>query len=150
MDALKSKLRLAYYDSIDGPRILISGFPGGSFSELKRLFFELGRQPEGSCQLETQEFIEAVGGIEIALCCWGPPFPRRSNTYPLLRRVMGFASPKFNWCYPAKRWKSMAQSLDTLIGRQTAGHIYLTSYPAESAIVVASKGEYDSDVLSQI
>ncbi len=147
MEQIGSRLRLAYYDASDGPRVMIFGPMDADFRSLQELFARLSRTPSRPCELQEQPFVASFGGTRITLASSGPMFAQTGCTRQGIQRVKDASGPVFEWCRTAEGWDYLAKLIDALVAGATPGHQYLTRYPAEDAIVVVSKGEYGDDVL---
>lgn len=147
MEPIESKLRLAYYDAPDGPRVMIFGPVGADFRSLRELFARLGRTSGESCELHEQPFVASFGGTRITLTSSGPMFDQTQGSRQGIRRVTGTSGPVFAWHRTLEGWDYLAKLIDALAESPRAGHQYLTNYPSEDAIVVVSKGEYGDEVL---
>jgi hypothetical protein len=149
MNQLGHKLRLAFYEASDGPRIMIFGPLDADFAALQKLFVQLSQSRGMSCKLEEQSFIVAFGGLSVEASCLGPMFSDKRSTVEGIRRIQE-SEPVFEWQQTAEEWDHLSELIDGLMASTLAGHQYLTSYPSEDAIVVVSKGEYGDDVLEKL
>lgn len=140
-----SKVRLAYYDAPDGPRIMLFGPMEMDLVSLKTCFLRLAKgEPE--IDLGRQSFIYTASA-QLRLRSVGKMFKARTgNVHQGLRRQEPNA-PRFSWNRSSEGWEYLAELIDGLIRSRQPGHQYLTRYPDEDAIVVVSKGEYGDDVL---
>lgn len=149
MDNIESKLRLAYYDASDGPRVMIFGPLHAEFGALQELFMRLGTRSVSRCELHKQPFIAPFGGVEITLASSGSMFAKTHRGFQGIRRVRDARAPVFEWRRTEEGWDYLAKLIEPIVTESTAGHQYLTAYPGEDAIVVVSKGEYGDEVLKQ-
>ncbi len=147
MEELGRKLRLAYYEASDGPRLMLFGPLDVDLRSLQDLFRQLSLMPGQSLELHDRSSVVAFGGVRLALSCSGSMLQCSRTTRGGLRRVTGQSGPVFEWARTAEGWDYLAELLDGLIKAKTAGHQYMTSYPSEDAIVVVSKGEYGDEVI---
>jgi hypothetical protein len=145
VNQLEEKLRLAFYDGSDGPRVMIFGLLDADFVALQELFIELSQTPGMSCNLEQQPFFAAFGGVSVLISCSGPTMFSNQG----IRRIQQ-ESPVFKWQRTAEGWDYLAELVGSLVTSTTACHQYLTSYPSEDAIVVVSKGEYGDDIFEKL
>lgn len=147
MEQIGSKLRLAYYDAPDGPRLMIFGPLDADFRSLRELFARLSRTSGEPCELHEQPFVAPFGGTRICLATTGPMFEQKRSTRQGIQRVKDACGPVFVWHRTAEGWDYLAKLIDPLVAGTAPGHQYLTLYPGEDAIVVVSKGEYGDDVV---
>lgn len=148
MEQLGTRLRLAYYDASDGPRVMIFGPLEADFYRLQELFVQLSQKPDKICELHEQAFVVPFGGTKITLISSGPMFGEK-NIRQGIQRVKGSECPVFEWHQAAVEWDCLARLTEALVVNTSPGHQYLTHYPSEDAIVVVSKGEYSDDVLQE-
>jgi hypothetical protein len=140
-----NKLRLAYYDASDGPRIMLFGPLEVDLLSLQQLFRRLAAG-EGPFDLHALPFVEAFGGVRLTLQSSGPMFASGRGK-PQGIRLTSSESPEFQWRRTAEGWDYLAELIDGIVKNGGSGHQYLTAYPNEDAIVVVSKGEYSDEVL---
>lgn len=139
-----AKIRLAYYDSVDGPRIVLFGPMGTNLTALKDCFLCLSKH-EKEVALESQEFIHPAN-VKLQLRCISDKFRTQPGGRQGIRRQRS-SDLVFTWSRTPEGWEYLGELLDGLIESGKSGHQYLTRYPDEDAIVVVSKGEYGDDVL---
>jgi hypothetical protein len=144
MRDVTSKLWLSYYKSVDGPRIMIFGPLNADFTALAHLFRALPKMPNGICDLHSQPFLNPVHGIEIVMSCIEPGLVR---VPPLLRQIGPYPPARFRWRRPNRFWINVSHAVHRLAKVSSPSHQYLSSYPPEPAIIVASKGEYGDEVI---
>lgn len=147
MEELGRKIRLAYYEAGDGPRLMLFGPLDVDLPNLQTLFRQLSSTPGKSVQLEEQSFVVAFHGVRLALSCSGSMLERPRDAHAGLRRATGQVEPVFEWVRTAEGWDYLAELVEGLIEAEKPGHQYMTSYPDADAIVVVSKGEYDDAVV---
>ena len=144
------RLRLSYYESREGPRLMLFGPIDVDIASLQNCFRSLSKG-EGPVKLHEAPFIAAFGGVELRAVCTGTIGARggaKTVYHQGLERCVPNA-PSFEWSRSAEGWDYLAElisPLATLDGRPA--HQYLTRYPGEAAIVVVSRGEYPDSVLS--
>jgi hypothetical protein len=146
IQALGQKIRMAFLDAADGPRVMLFGPMDVDIRALQQCFRKLG-QGGGPIQVDKQEFVAPFGGIRVFARCSGPMFESKQgdNRQGFFKRS---DSPiQFEWTRSAEGWDYLAELIDGLVQSNAVGHQYLTRYPGEDAIVVVSKGEYSDGVL---
>ncbi|RCS44651.1 hypothetical protein DTL42_17160 [Bremerella cremea] len=142
------KVRLAYYESGDGPRIMLFGPSQVELQALQDCFSRLSKD-ENSIDLHEQPFVHIAGDIQLRLQSVGSAFGKKNPcTLPGLRRNPEHSN-SFIWTRTGEGWDYLAELIDSSVRAVTPGHQYLTSYPSEDAIVVVSKGEYGDEVLDR-
>lgn len=146
MQMFGDKIRLAYYDSFDGPRVVFFGPMDVDFRNLQEIFKRLSLN-EGPFELHNVPFIQAFGGLRIVASSAGSMFDRGKGKSQGFRQLTLRHGKEFEWKRTAEGWDYMANKIDGLISSSGPVHQYLTSYPEEDAIVVVSKGEYGDEVL---
>ena len=144
MENLGNKLRLAYYEASDGPRIMLFGPLDANFVGLKYTFDTLSKSEE-STYIEDLEFVKSFG-VSLHCSCVGSMF---ENTEYKMQGVCEISNKVFYWRKTAEGWDYLSKLIEGLISNPTSGHQYLTSYPSEDAIVVISKGEYEDAILDK-
>ena len=137
------KVRMAMYQSPDGPRITLFGPMEADFKSLQASFRQLKENPV-AIQLDTLPWIAASGGIALRMESAGSIFNTGRHGRGLRRRD---SARSFVWTHAAEGWDYLDALVDGLVKDTVPGHQYLTRYPDEDAIVVVSKGEYSDDVL---
>ncbi len=147
MEQLGSKLRLAYYDASDGPRLMIFGPAGADFAALRQLFKEMSLSPGQTVALHEKSFVAAFGGTALTLLSTGSSDSTNRGFQQGVRRVVNTTTPVFQWMRSTEGWDYLAELIEPLATRVSSGHQYLTRYPDEDAIVVVSQGEYGDEVL---
>jgi len=145
MRSYENKIRLAFYDASDGPRLMLFGPLGVDLASLQAVFKHLASEPEASIQLDEQPFIAAFAKLQMSSVrnTVVPP----SNLRFGLRKVRAGNLPTFRWTRTCEGWDYLAGLIDGLVKCPIAGHQYMTRYPDEDAIVVVSKGEYGDEML---
>lgn len=143
------KLRLAFYDASDGPRIVIFGPMDADFQSMQELFRKLSYNT-GPYDLDKLPFIQAFGNIRVVVSSSGSMFEEAKGRPQGLRRRHSMPNNTFEWQRTAEGWDYLAQLIDGLVTSFTPGHQYLTSYPNEDAIIVLSKGEYSDKILDEL
>jgi len=141
----ENKIRLAFYDASDGPRLMMFGPLGVDLASLQATFKQLAAVPETSIQLDEQPFISAF--VKLRMLSVGNIVVPPHNLRVGLRQVTIGNLPTFYWSQTCEGWDYLAELIDGLIKCPTAGHQYLTRYPDEDAIAVVSKGEYGDEML---
>ncbi len=144
-----SKLKLAFYDASDGPRIMLFGSLEADFISLQELFRLMSHSNEW-VEVDRQPFIRTFGAIRLRLKCCGGMFTGPDLTSIGLRRTSSPTRFDFEWVRTAEGWEYLAELIDTLVSHPDPGHQYLSAYPKEDAIFVVSKGEYDDSVLTNL
>jgi hypothetical protein len=149
MEDLGRKLRLACYDSSDGPRIMLFGPLDSDVAALQRCFKRLGRDRTQSLYIDELPFIAPFGGIRLLANCPGKGFGLYDRgLVPGIRRI-STGPDCFTWNLNAEDWNDLAYLMKGLVQSTAPCHQYLARYPGEDAIVVLSKGEYSDEVLSR-
>lgn len=147
MTGYGDRLRLAYYISSDGPRLVMFGPLGVDLLSLQGTFRRLATTGGHSLQLDDQPFVVPFARIRLSS---SGELSGEEEDHPFgLRQIRDEGSPSFRWVRTCEGWDYLAELLQGLIDAPTAGHQYMTSYPDEDAIVVVSKGEYTDDVLER-
>ena len=127
----QENIRLGFYTSHDGPRLLLFGPIVVDFRPLQDTFRQLS-QNEQCIQLEAQPFVSstkvALTLISIAT--------QRSGLLPRLSQD----DWKFTWSGQLDEWDILADLVDSTVQAKHACHQYLTSCPDDDAIVVISRG----------
>jgi hypothetical protein len=144
-----TRIRLAYYRASDGPRLMLFGPLDAKFGQFQGLLRRLASSPGCSVALHAEPFVAAFGGVTVVLISTGGFFEQARCAPAGLTQTGPNETPTFEWRKTAEGWDYLAELMDGLIKAATPGHQYLTSYPAEAAIVVVSKGEYADDVLDK-
>lgn len=140
------KIRLTYYDSADGPRVMLFGPMEVDLVALRDCFSQLSKGTS-EVALDTEEFIY-TSSVRLRLRSVGGMFEVKSgDAQQGLRRDPADAR-SFTWTRTNEGWDYLAELLNGLIDSSRAGHQYLTRYPDEDAVVLVSKGEYDDKVLA--
>jgi hypothetical protein len=147
MEGLGNKLRLAYYNASDGPRIVFFGPMEVDLQGLQEVFNRLSRN-EGPFELHNLPFTQAFGGLRIVASSSGSMFDQGKGKPQGIRYVRSGQAKEYEWRRTAEGWDYLANLLDGLVRSPCPGHHYLSRYPGEDAIVVVSKGEYGDEVLS--
>jgi len=150
---LGRKLRMTFYESSEGPYVMIFG-PIDTELEALRDCFRTLSSGGGAVQLEEAQFIVAFGGITLLAKCFDVNTSRgRSQRRRVLRS--GPAGLTFVWSQSPDEWAITTELVEGLINSPRAGHQYLSDYPnvsdypTDDAIIVVSKGEFDDTVLTQ-
>jgi hypothetical protein len=143
-----TRLRMTYYDSSDGPRLMIFGPAYAAFARLQAIFFDLSRRPGAAVAVHDLEFVAPFHGVTLHAICNSTELTSGSQSQGI-RRVAGESTPSFVWRRNPSGWDYLGHLIDSLVRGSNSGHQYLTSYPSEDAIVVISKGEYDDSVLQR-
>ena len=141
-----NKVRLAFYASADGPRIMMFGPMQTELESLRKSFCELSKG-ESELHLDSLPFIHSVG-VRLRLRSLGEPFTVKDGDARQGLRRQRSEKESFVWSRTNEGWEYLAELLDGLIQSQNSGHQYLTRFPDEDAIVVVSKGEYGDEVLT--
>jgi hypothetical protein len=149
MEVLAHTLRMAYYAASDGPRIVLFGPLDVDLQSLREVFQKLSRN-EGPFELHTLPFVQAFGGVRIVASSSGSMFGQHKGQPQGLRRKTSTQEKEFEWKRTAEGWDYLAKLIDSLVTDLTPGHLYLTRYPEEDAIVVVSRGEYTDEVLNTL
>jgi hypothetical protein len=145
MDTIGKKVRLAYYEASDGPRVVFFGPLDADFQSLEAVFEEMSRST-GPLEFGDLQFVWAFG-VRLIAYSTGSVFADSHGKPRGIRRRPGDGEPVFEWRRTAEGWDYLARLIDSVVRSPISGHQYLTSYPSEDAIVVVSKGEYGDDVL---
>lgn len=145
---LETRVRLAFYDASDGPRLIFFGPLTADFAALQSLFLQLSENPGSSTTVHELPFVEAARGVELMAICNSTDMKGRSQAQGI-RRQDYVDKPSFTWRRNASGWDYLAHLIDSIVQATDPGHQYLTSYPAEDAIVVVSKGEYGDELLEE-
>jgi hypothetical protein len=146
METLGTKLRLAYYEASDGPRVIFYGPLDAAFQGLVEAFEELSKG-KGPLELDALEFVRAFG-VRVFAESVGSIGASPVGKPQGIRRRLREGGIVFEWKRTAEGWDYLARLLEPLVETRAPGHQYLTSYPEEDAIVVVSKGEYGDELLS--
>jgi hypothetical protein len=138
-------IRLSFYRASDGLRVMFFGPLYADFASLQRCFRKIAASTV-PVQMDTEDFIVAFSGIKIRALSSGAMLD-------ISKIRQGFHSSAnsathFQWACTNERWEYLAELIDGLIESTVPGHLYLTHFPDEDAIVVVSKGEYSDSVLS--
>lgn len=149
MGKFEQDLMLAYYDASDGPRVVFFGYLNGPFDKLQELFrsLSLGRTP---VEIHCEPFVRSFGGFRLTAFRAGSISQVGSGKPQGLRRIPSQGGPEFHWHRTAEGWDYLSELLGGLVRSPIPCHQYLTAYPNEDAIVVASKGEYSEEVIQRI
>jgi hypothetical protein len=147
MNKYGSKLRLTYYEASDGPRVMIFGPSEAEFQELVKLFRSTASSISGSVELSEQTFLVPFHETTVTLTTRPPEGEGCRNARGGLRRVTD-RRPAFSWACTPQEWTRFIGLIEGLMQSPFPGHQYLTSYPADDALVVVSKDEYSDDVLT--
>ncbi|MCA8992936.1 MAG: hypothetical protein KDA88_13185 [Planctomycetaceae bacterium] len=134
----QENIRLGFYTSCDGPRLLLFGPMTVDFRPLQDAFRQLG-QNEQSIQLEAQPFVSSTK-VTLTLTSIVTP---QSGLLPRLSQD----DLKFTWSGQLDGWDILADLIATTVQAKHACHQYLTSYPDDDAIVVISRGEYPDEAM---
>lgn len=138
-----NRVRMAMYQSADGPRIMLFGPMEADFASLQSCFRQL-KEKRVAIQLDSMPWIEASGNMTLRLESAASIFNAGQHVQGLRRQDSGRS---FVWTRTAEGWDYLDALVDGLVKDMAPGHQYLTRYPDEDAIVVVSKGEYSDDVL---
>ena len=138
-----NKVRMAMYQSADGPRIMLFGPMEADFASLQSCFRQL-KEKRVAIQLDSMPWIEASGNMTLRLESSASIFNAGQHVQGLRRQDSGRS---FVWTRTAEGWDYLDALVNGLVKDMAPGHQYLTRYPDEDAIVVVSKGEYSDDVL---
>ena len=141
----KKIIRLSYYDSKDGPRLVIFGPMEIELFRLRKCFSELSGG-EKTFDLDSLEFVHSAG-VTLRLQSLGDQTKIVDGAPLGLQRILS-TNQSFVWRLRNKGWKYLGELIDGLIESKVAGHQYLTHFPDDDAIVVVSKGEYADNVLN--
>jgi hypothetical protein len=107
------------------------------FIELKQIFDLLSITPNTqNIELHSLPFIQPLSDIKITMrnCKIQRGFIQNNDCNP----------HQFSWDWSSAAWKSIADTVELIIDSQIPCHKYVSCYPRESAIVLISKGEYDT------
>lgn len=137
------KVAMTFYESSDGPRILLFGPIDVNLAPLQRSFRELGRKG-GAIRLEEQSYVVSDGEVELlmkapdAVAAFGRNGIRRG-----LIRVSNLPL-SFEWTCLAEQWELLADLIDPVVNSKQACHQYLDAGFADrsDAMIEVSKGEY--------
>ena len=141
-----NKVRLAYWASADGPRVMMFGPMQTDLESLRECFLELSKG-ESEMTLDSLPFIHSVG-VRLRLRSLGELFRAKEGDARQGLRRQSSDDESFVWSRTNEGWEYLAELLDGLIQSQKPGHQYMTRFPDEEAIIVVSKGEYADDVLT--
>lgn len=147
MNTIGNRLRLAYYDASDGPRIMLFGPMDADILALQNFFYWLS-QGEKSTRLDEQPFIVTFGDVEITSTCTGTTVQECTDGKAQGLRRIEHDRSHFEWCRTSEDWDYLAELIDGMADNRNACHQYLTRYPDEDAIVVVSKGEYSDEIMT--
>lgn len=130
-------------EASDGPRILFRSDEAASFSALIEIFGELSSKCPYEIRFDKLPFIVTHEDLQITARC-GPRLSRAKG----LRECSPAGSHTFDWSHLPEHWQYLAELLEPVSRSSSPCHQYLSSYPAEDAIVVASYGEYPESLFS--
>lgn len=139
------KIRIAYYDASDGPRIMLFGPMDSDLNSLKSCFLRLSH---GECEIELDSlpFVHSTGTrINLVSIDDNDNTRRSSNNYGVRRNT--FDNKSFSWTLTRAKWDYLSKLLEGVMQSYNACHQYFSRYPGDDATVVVSKGEYKDDVL---
>jgi len=141
------KVRLAYYESQESPYLMLFGPLDVNMGALQQCFYRL-REGGLEIELHHQPFVHSEN-VKITLRSLGSLLiAKESDPLQSIRRIP-HSQMLFTWSRSSQGWDHLAELLEGLILSTTACHQYLTQFPGEDAIVVASKGEYGDEALTQ-
>jgi|SRR6185437_4108044 len=144
---LGRKLRMAFYESSEGPCVTLFGPIDVELRPLRDCFRRLScGGPE--VRLDEAEFIIPFGGIVLLAECLDV---NSSDASSQRRGVVrsGATGLTFVWRQSPDDWAITTEFVEGLIHSPVAGHQYLAEYPAGDALIVASKGEFSDSVLAE-
>lgn len=131
-------IRIAYYESSCEPRLLLFGPLSVDLAALRSCFERLSCK-QLQIDFHALPFVYPSDGIQLRMCSLvgGRIGLRRIDNSQL----------SFQWSHSNEEWDHMAELLDGLIRSVRPGHQYFTVHPADDALLVVSKGEYDDSLL---
>jgi len=135
-------IRLAFYRSSDGPRVMLFGPMPIDWEPLRHCFVKLSQGPR-EVELDQLPFVHAVG-VRLRLRSLGDQ-PRGAVRQKIQRQSS--SDVFYTWSQSSEDWELTVCLLDGLIESPSPGHQYLARYPDGDATVVISKGEYSDEVL---
>lgn len=141
-------VRLAFYESSEGPRIMIFGSMCTNLQAVQECFHELS---EEKCNLELgeQSFVFVAGDIRLRLRSSDDFFEETDGESMLGLRRIENEQCSFIWTRTKEGWDYLAKLIAGMISAKHSGHQYLTNFPDDDAIVVVSKGEYGDEVIQR-
>jgi len=143
-----SLVRIAFYEAVGEPRIMLFGPTTTNFRLLQDCFRRLSRE-ELVIDLHEMPFVYVSGNVWLRLQSIGQiAWSERQGVFPGLRRLKK-DTPAFRCGRTFQEWDDLAELIDPLVHSDEPGHQYLTRYPDEDAIVVVSKSEYDDSVIAE-
>jgi hypothetical protein len=147
MEPLGKKLRLAYYDASDGPRIV---FFGPLDAEVRRLqdTFRLLSRGETVVEFHNLSFVQAFGIRLMGRSCGSMFTQAQGKRQGLVRTTSTTTAIAYEWERTSEGWDYLAELIGDIVQSSSPCHQYLTAYPKEAAIIVVSKGEYGDEVLA--
>jgi len=150
IDEPGKRLRMAFYDASDGPRIVLFGPLDADFGSLIAVFRDLSRTVGMTCELHRQPFVAPFGGLSLTLVSSGSMFAEKRGAPQGVRRVAASELPAFEWHRTSEGWDYLAELIAPFGKSPQPCHQYLSRFPGEDAIVVLSQGEYTDDVLTSL
>jgi len=139
----KTKIRLAYIETSDGPWILIFGSMLSDFSPLINLFDDLSTGKKQFCELHHESYIIPHDDIEVNMNslsshkkwgAWGDLCKKRTDALA------------FEWCGSTEIWEDCMEKIAVLAASTNSGHQYVFAEAMSEVVVVVSKGEYSDDI----
>jgi hypothetical protein len=136
---MPTQFSMSVYPGSDFPRIMLWGPQDVDVESLREIFLRLS-QGAVSIQLETQPVIKSRSDLSIRLSSIAANDVGDRSALGL-HQCYGQQN-QFQWLCERETWSELAELLTGLNGVD-AGHHYLTECPADDALIVISKGEYD-------
>ena len=139
MQQLNRRIRIAFTQSSDGPRLTLFGPMDVDFTSLHSLFVKLSCG-QAHYELHELSFTYAIGAVRVYVQSSGTE--QCPGNWQGICEVPSQSGKEFQWRWSGREWEAIAELVASLIKSEIPSHQYLNVGAGEDIIIVLSKGEY--------